>query len=372
MSILQEQISVARMQVHTDSYPMSIGELVNLYDDDELDIHPEFQRVYRWSDDQKSKLIESILLGIPLPSIFVAQRKDGVWDVVDGLQRISTILSFLGKLKNDEGELQPSLKLHKTKYLPALENKLWDNPQDTQNEIDIEIKRIFKREKIDVKIIKRESDNDTKFELFQRLNTGGTRLTEQEVRNCMLLMLNKNVFFWLKDLSLDSHFLNSISISDKQMEECYSQELALRFFILRNHDEETKKAHNDVAPYINAEMTRLFNPSYAFDYDNERTVFLKTFELINKALNDESFRKYHHAKLKYEGALSLPVFEAMTFGVSKLVENKSYPEDQIIEIIIDKSIALTSNDLFIETLQRRIRPLDRSLMMIQIGADVFK
>ncbi len=99
MSELQTQIDAARMQVHTDSYPMSIGELVNLYEDGELDIHPEFQRVYRWSEEQKSKLIESIILGIPLPSIFVAQRRDGVWDVVDGLQRISTILSFMGKLK---------------------------------------------------------------------------------------------------------------------------------------------------------------------------------------------------------------------------------------------------------------------------------
>jgi len=94
MTSLLKQIEDARMQVHTDSYPMSIGELVNLYDDGELDIHPEFQRVYRWSEEQKSKLIESILLGIPLPSIFVAQRKDGIWDVVDGLQRISTILSW--------------------------------------------------------------------------------------------------------------------------------------------------------------------------------------------------------------------------------------------------------------------------------------
>ena len=98
MSDLQNQIDTARMQVHTDSYPMSIGELINLYDDGELDIHPEFQRIYRWTDEQKSKLIESILLGIPLPSIFVAQRQDGIWDVVDGLQRISTILSFLGKM----------------------------------------------------------------------------------------------------------------------------------------------------------------------------------------------------------------------------------------------------------------------------------
>ena len=188
MSTLDQQIKQARLQVHTDAYPMSIGELVNMYVDGELDVHPEFQRVYRWTDEQKSKLIESILLGIPLPSIFVAQRKDGVWDVVDGVQRISTILSLLGKLKNSEGETLQPLRLQKTKYLPALEGKVWEDPHEPEREITADTRRLFKREKIDLKIIKRESESDTKFELFQRLNSGGTRLSEQEIRNCMLLM----------------------------------------------------------------------------------------------------------------------------------------------------------------------------------------
>ena len=103
---LEQQIEQKRKEIYTDSYPMSIGEIINLYQDGELDIHPEFQRTYRWSITQKSKLIESILLGIPLPSFFVAQRDDGVWDVVDGLQRLSTIFSFLGIYKNEKGELE--------------------------------------------------------------------------------------------------------------------------------------------------------------------------------------------------------------------------------------------------------------------------
>lgn len=78
---------------------MSIGEITSLYKDNELDIHPEFQRVFRWSLPQKSKLIESVLLGIPLPSIFVSQRDDGVWDVIDGVQRLSTIFEFIGIFK---------------------------------------------------------------------------------------------------------------------------------------------------------------------------------------------------------------------------------------------------------------------------------
>jgi uncharacterized protein with ParB-like and HNH nuclease domain len=105
---LNEEIAAGSRQLKTDGYPMSIGELVNLYKDGELDLHPDFQRFFRWDDTQKSRLIESVLLGIPLPSVFVFQRKDGVWDVIDGVQRLSTIFQFLGILKDPAGNLLPA------------------------------------------------------------------------------------------------------------------------------------------------------------------------------------------------------------------------------------------------------------------------
>lgn len=88
---LQDEISLRASQIYRESYQMSIGELINLYKDGELDIHPEFQRVFRWSDYQKTKLIESIMLNIPIPPIFVSQNEEGVWDVIDGVQRLSLI-----------------------------------------------------------------------------------------------------------------------------------------------------------------------------------------------------------------------------------------------------------------------------------------
>src|ERR1700744_1554326 len=91
---LEEQITEARLSISTDGYPMSIGELTNLYRDNELEIHPEFQRFFRWTAIQKSRLVESLLLGIPIPSIFVSQTETGIWEVVDGLQRMSTILEL--------------------------------------------------------------------------------------------------------------------------------------------------------------------------------------------------------------------------------------------------------------------------------------
>ena len=98
---LQNEIDLKSKEIHTENLSMSIGEVISMYNDGDLDIHPEFQRFYRWTLNQKSKLIESILLNIPIPSIFVAQRKDGVWDVVDGLQRLSTIFEFIGVLKDE-------------------------------------------------------------------------------------------------------------------------------------------------------------------------------------------------------------------------------------------------------------------------------
>lgn len=372
MSTLQEQIDSARMLVNTDSYPMSIGELVNLYDDGELDIHPEFQRIYRWSSEQKSRLIESILLGIPLPSIFVAQRKDGVWDVVDGLQRISTILSFLGKLKDEDGKIMKPLVLQATKYLPNLQDKVWEDRHNPEKEIDIEIKRIFKREKIDVKIIKRESDSDTKFELFQRLNTGGSKLSDQEVRNCMLLMHSKDAFFWLKELSKEVSFQTTLPISDKQQEESYDTELALRFFIYRNNNENIRKEHSDIAPYLNAEMIRLFDEKAHFNFEYEENIFKRTFAIAEAALEDSAFKKYNHTKKKYEGAISLPVYEAASFGLSKLIEKNIYDDNQLKQLFTDKTKIITQDEAYLSAIENRTRPIDRMALMHTIGVRVFQ
>ena len=127
---LQGEIDTRRRAIKTDSYAMSLGELMNLYQSRELDLHPDFQRFFRWTDEQKTKLIESILLGIPLPPVFVSQRKDGVWDVIDGLQRLSAIFQFAGILQGENGTQSPSLKLKKAKYLPSLEGKEWENSKD--------------------------------------------------------------------------------------------------------------------------------------------------------------------------------------------------------------------------------------------------
>jgi hypothetical protein len=315
---LQEEIIEKKKEISTDGYPMSIGELISLYKEGELDIHPEFQRFFRWSEKQKSKLIESILLGIPIPSIFVSQRADGVWDVVDGLQRLSTIFEFVGILKDEDGNQVTASKLVKTAYLPSLEGKYWENA-DLPNSFDVTQRLLFKREKIDVKIVKKESDDTIKFELFQRLNTLGSKLSDQEVRNCLLVMLNKDFYLWLKGLADDENFLVTISIAERLVDEKYNMELALRFLILSKINPNEVKGLNDFSEFVTEKMVEI-----ASDPQYNRLVmeqkFRNTFKLLNDSMGETAFKKYAIDKQRFEGKFLLASFEAVAIGLGANIE----------------------------------------------------
>ena len=243
---LDEEIKKQRAEVRTDTLSMSIGELISLYRDKEIDIHPEFQRFYRWTPHQKSRFVESILLGIPIPSIFVSQRTDGVWDVIDGLQRLSTIYELVGVLRNEHGGIHDPLTLTSTKYLPSLEGRKW---QDEESGVGIgrENQLLIRRSKLDVKIILRESSQATKYELFQRLNSGGSLLSDQELRNAALLMVNQEAYRWLEELAQNKDFLACLPISERQEEKQFHLELATRFVVFRNRPENKLRWTGDLA-----------------------------------------------------------------------------------------------------------------------------
>lgn len=129
--MLQDEIDAAQRWVKTDAYQMSVGEIVNMYKEGELVINPDFQRLFRWEPGQKSKLIESILLGIPLPPIFVYEKENSTRELIDGLQRVSTILEFMGLLRDgDTGTLKPPSYMTSTKYLPLLNHAVWEKSSD--------------------------------------------------------------------------------------------------------------------------------------------------------------------------------------------------------------------------------------------------
>jgi len=335
---LEQEIEEKKKEISTDGYPMSIGELISLYKERELDIHPEFQRFFRWSPLQKTKLIESILLGIPVPSIFVSQREDGVWDVVDGLQRLSTIFEFIGVLRDDQDELVEPSVLLETEYLPSLQGKYWDKEDDPENSFDQALRLTFKREKIDVKIVKKESDASIKYELFQRLNTLGSKLSDQEVRNCLLVMINKEFYEWLKSLSDNPHFLNTLVLTDKAIDEQYNMELALRFFIFKNFSSEEIKYSKELGDYLTEKMLDLCEDEH-FDFDKESADFIKTFEILDSSMSEQSFKRYNEAKDRFEGKFLLSAFEIISIGLGRNIDQYSnLPVDENLNNLIEEKM----------------------------------
>jgi len=294
---------------------MSLGEWISLYGADEIDIHPEFQRFFRWSDQQKTNLIESILLGIPIPPIFVSQRADGVWDVVDGLQRLSTIYHFLGILKDEDKSVLPPLALLGTKYLPSLKGIMWQHPTKKSHSLPDEARLLIKRSKIAASIILRESDDTAKYDLFQRLNTGGSQLSPQEVRNCILVMLNRKMFLWLKKLADYEPFRTCVALSDRPIEEAYDLELVLRFILLAFIDVDKLKKVGDIGVFLTDRMRDIALDD-TFKRGEYETIFKKTFDLLEKRVGSNAFKRYNTTKQRHEGGFLVSQFEVVAFGIA--------------------------------------------------------
>lgn len=329
---LQEEIDKRSTDIKSDSITMSIGELASLYNDGELIIRPEFQRFYRWTEEQKSKLIESILLGIPLPSVFVSQDETGVWTVIDGLQRLSTVFQFMGILKDEE-----ALKLMGTKYLPSLNNKVWDSKDDKETSLNASQRIFIKRARMDVKVILKQSDSSAHYEIFQRLNTGGTSLTEQEIRNAVLLMENPLFYKWIEKIAKYESFETTVTgvISDNQKEQQYNKELLIRFLIFKNIEIENLKKIRQFSDFINDESIKLAQ-NEEFNYEKEEEDFKFLFDRLNNALGENVFRRYNKDKEKFEGAFTVYMYEILALGLAPYLEKlKNINDEQLATIIIN-------------------------------------
>jgi len=319
---------------------MSIGELTNLYRDSELDVHPEFQRIYRWTDDQKSRLIESILLGIPLPSVFVAQTEGGTWDVVDGVQRISTILEFQGLLQDDEGHLLPPLKLTATRYLPQLEGVVWEDGGDSSKSLSQAQRLDIRRAKMDLKIIKRESSPAAKYDLFQRLNSYGSTLTRQELRSCMIIGNSRSFYYWLEDLRRHQSFIDTVALGERLLSEQYDLELVLRFLIFRTLETDSIRSIGNLGEFLDTKSLEF--SSEGIDQDSEGRRFRQTFDILADS-GEDVFRKYNQGKERFQGSFLNTAYEVIALGLGYHIDyyanhpEESRPLDRAKEFWLDES-----------------------------------
>lgn len=335
--MLANEIENTQRLVRTDAYQMSIGEIVTMYDSREIIIDPEFQRLFRWDISQKSKLIESLLLGIPLPSIFVFEKADGTWELIDGLQRISTILEFMGLLRDPDGNVLPPSILEATKYLPSLHNTVWETSElvadasiDEQKPLDRTQQLAIRRGRLGVEILKRPSDDHTKFDLFQRLNAGGSQANAQELRNCIMLMINQDYFRAVKAAAEQSSFRNVISITDEQAEKQRHMEIAVRFLV---HAKVPYDGSLDVEEYIDEGIVNL---AQAGDHASATDLINRTFQLLNEVAGNNSFRRFQNGT--HTGKAGLVGLEGIAVGVAKNInailalgpdESKAFVKDKM-------------------------------------------
>lgn len=299
--------------VKTESYSMSINEIISMYGDNELDLHPEFQRFFRWTPEQKSRFIESLILGIPIPPVFVAEREDATWDVIDGLQRLSTVLELRGILRDSGGQYKPPLCLTRTHYLTNLESCYWSEEFGSQALTDT-VKIKIKRARIDVNIVSSGSDPEVKYEVFQRLNTGGAKATDQEVRNCLLVMHNKKYFEWLKKLSEKDDFRGCILMTDKSLDEAFDMELVSRFLVLSQRSIDELKKIDELGSFLNDHCKKQAkNPEFPFC--SVEYAFNETFSFLENTLGENAFRRYSRERDNYTGPMLVSLFEVVAIGL---------------------------------------------------------
>ena len=252
----------------------SIREFLTMKNDGELVLQPLYQRNFVATELIASKLIESILLDVPIPVVYLAEEQDGSYSVIDGQQRLTSFLSFL------EGKFPDTrpFKLSGIKVLPELNRKLF-------TELDNELQKKIRSTTIHSIIIKKESNPDIKFEIFERLNTGSTKLNEDEIRNTVF---RGSYIELLSELSENPVFHGLVKKDNFKKRMIY-RGMILRFFALSEKSYINYKS--SMKQFSNKELreNKDLSPNKVKEY---KARFEHCLDLVKVVFGDMAFRRY--------------------------------------------------------------------------------
>lgn len=325
----------------TSTVDYNLESITQLITKKTIDLAAKYQRRFRWDDLRKSKLIESFLMNVPIPPIFLNEDDLGKYSVIDGKQRLSAISEYLSG----------TLLLTGLKVFTDVNGKsFFDLPIPFQNALKI-------RANVRAIIILRQSDKDIKYEVFQRLNTGGVILNAQEIRNSAFPgKLNDKIL----DLSENPSFHKLLGIKSRSKSKIYQEmrdaELVLRFFALK--DSWTSYAGG---------LKRILD---SFMDDNEKMAnskvellskeFLETLEKVEIIFGvDGSFRRWIPDNKKWKQQVSAPLFDAQMFSCYK--KSKVKLEKNKDKILIQFKKLFTSDKQFLSSIESSTASPDRFL-----------
>jgi hypothetical protein len=325
-----------RKQAAVRSLDMSLNELRDMHKSGELVIQPDYQRLFRWDEVKQSQFIESLILELPVPPIYAVELEEGKWELIDGLQRLSTYLHFCGELaapyRDPEIKIGDFLQLEKCDIVHSLDGL-------TYNDLPTQLQYRVKRAKLRVEIVRKETNQKYRYYMFKRLNTGGEVLSEQEIRNCSIRLLGDRFNEFITALAKDGNLQICIEdLTDVVRQKMGEPELVLRYFAFKNNFDEF---HHDISPFLTDFMERVSDPNsdrpIPFEYRLEEAAFRKTFRVLANTLGADTCRR--HLGSKYGGGFSAHHFEAFSLGVSRVLG--SIPDDLTTVITVIRE-ALTT------------------------------
>ena len=252
-------------KVILDKADRSLSELHRWYKSGRLIIDPEWQRNYVWDSARASKLIESFLLDIPVPVIYLAKNENGKYEVIDGLQRLTSVFNYLdNKYKLQKLDL---LAEHKGKAFSGL-------PTEVQNKLEDSILRSFELS---------DSNGDIHFIVFERLNTGGIKLNDMEIRNCLY---RGSLNALIKELSKNANFIKAVNQKnfEKRMQD---RAFVLRF--LAFYERTYLKCTSGLKRFLN-EFLETYRNTSETKVEEYRAVFEKCMRACLTVFGENSFR----------------------------------------------------------------------------------
>jgi len=308
---IQEQIENNRRSVSFDSYDITVRQLFDMIQERLIDIAPEYQRHFVWDEVRQSQLIESLILGIPVPNLFMATNKDSSWEVIDGLQRLTTVVNLLGdeeliKKTNANGI---KLKLKGLEKLDTLNNYFFEDlPKSVQ--------LMFMTRPVRVTVLNDRSDFELRYDLFERLNTGGVTLHPQEIRNCVYLGKFKD---FLQECAENQNFLDVVKMTKNAERTGNREELVLKFF---SYYEDRELFVHSVKEFLNdymAKKTESFAEQTAY-----KSLFDETFARLKELLPQGIVRgnRTNITPLVLFEAISIATADIITDGNQQILDSQ--------------------------------------------------
>jgi hypothetical protein len=308
--------------------PHSIYEIMRKYKDGRLIVNPEFQRSsVVWKPDQKSRFIESVILNFPLQPFYVSETREGKYILVDGLQRTTALHSFM----------EDEFKLKGLVALPHLNDKSFSDLKQMSGAYQTKIED----KKIMLYVLRPSVPMEVVYDLFNRVNTGGTSLTRQEVRNCVFIGKSTQL---LKELAESDEFKQAVDNAIKP-DRMKDREVVLRYlsFKLFDYNQDYK---NDMSDFLEKAMLKINKMT-----DEEILILKNDFKRVMRLTYDffgkRNFRGLTDKNTK--GRVNIAIIESVGYFFSQQDDNFLFRNK---ENIINNFDDLLKNSDYLDAVQK--------------------